>query len=112
MMNSTLVFDNTSAAAAESVFAHDGRGGGSSSRLSDCVSIPASSQMWSTVFEGVLSVVVGVCGLLGNGATIAVLSRPAFKETFHKLLLSLSVFDSLFIGEIKQLLYKGLSVNN
>ncbi len=68
-------------------------------RLSECMAMPVDSKVWSTVCEGVLSVIVGVCGLLGNGATIAVLSRPAFKETFHKLLVSLAVFDSLFIGK-------------
>jgi hypothetical protein len=55
--------------------------------------------MWSTICEGILSVVVGICGLMGNGATIAVLSRPTFRETFHKLLICLSCFDSLFIGK-------------
>ena len=43
--------------------------------------------------------IVGVFGLMGNGATIAVLSRPMFKGTFHKLLICLACFDSLFIGK-------------
>lgn len=67
--------------------------------LDECYTMSKASQVWSTICEGILSVIVGICGLMGNGATIAVLSRPAFKETFHKLLVCLSLFDSLFIGE-------------
>jgi len=48
-------------------------------------------------FEGVLVTVCGVVGLLGNILTIAVLLRPVFKDCFHKLLLALACFDSLFI---------------
>ncbi|TRY69570.1 hypothetical protein TCAL_07634 [Tigriopus californicus] len=66
--------------------------------LNECYTMSKASQVWSTICEGILSVIVGICGLMGNGATIAVLSRPAFKETFHKLLVCLSLFDSLFIG--------------
>ena len=73
-------------------------GSGNRTLTAECMVMPVDSKVWSTVCEGILSVVVGACGLMGNGATIAVLSRPAFKETFHKLLVSLSVFDSLFIG--------------
>ena len=66
----------------------------------DCMGMPqGSSTSWSIVCEGILSVIVGICGLMGNGATIAVLSRPNFKETFHKLLICLACFDSLFIGK-------------
>jgi hypothetical protein len=65
----------------------------------DCMGMPVDSQSWSIVCEGILSVIVGVVGLMGNGATIAVLTRPMFKETFHKLLICLSCFDSLFIGK-------------
>jgi hypothetical protein len=68
-----------------------------------------SLKMWSTVCEGILSVIVGACGLMGNGAVIAVLCRPAFKETFHKLLISLSVFDSLFIGK-KKMFFKSKAI--
>ena len=67
----------------------------------DCMEMPRESQAWSIVCEGILSVMVGVCGLLGNAATMMVLSRPIFKETFHKLLICLSCFDSIFIGKPK-----------
>ena len=36
----------------------------------DCMEMPQDSQSWSIIFEGVLSVIVGLCGLLGNAATI------------------------------------------
>ncbi len=67
--------------------------------LTDCMQMPVTPQLWSRICEGILSVIVGICGLMGNGASIAVLSRPSFKETFHKLLVCLSIFDSLFIGK-------------
>lgn len=67
---------------------------------SACMEMQKES-IWSTICEGYISVIVGICGLLGNGATMAVLTRPGFKETFHKLLVCLAVFDSLFIGELE-----------
>ena len=65
----------------------------------DCMGMPDQASHWSIVCESVLSVIVGICGLLGNTATVAVLSRPQFKETFHKLLIGLSCVDSVFIGK-------------
>ena len=67
--------------------------------LTGCLQMPGTPQLWSTIFEGILSVVVGVCGLLFNCASIIILRRSHFKETFHKLLICLSVFDSLFVGK-------------
>jgi len=83
-----------------------------------CMRMPSQSQLWSRICEGILSVAVGLFGLVGNVATIFVLTRwaddaetfesnsqklffyrPAFRETFHKLLICLAFFDSLFIGE-------------
>ena len=66
--------------------------------LTGCMRMPGTPQLWSTIFEGILSVFVGVCGLLFNCASITVLRRSHFKETFHKLLICLSVFDSIFVG--------------
>ena len=40
---------------------------------------------------------VGIFGLLGNGLSISVLSSKEMNNSFHKLLLSLAVFDSVFI---------------
>ena len=88
----------------ESAAAFDDAGGGgngtaaSAGNLTGCMRMPGTPHIWSTIFEGILSVIVGVCGLLGNCASIVVLTRPNFKETFHKLLVCLSVFDSLFVG--------------
>ena len=67
--------------------------------LTGCLQMPGTPQLWSTIFEGILSVFVGVCGLLFNCASIIILRRSHFKETFHKLLICLSVFDSLFVGK-------------
>ena len=67
--------------------------------LTGCMLMPRTPQLWSTIFEGILSVFVGVCGLLFNCASIVILRRSHFKETFHKLLICLSVFDSLFVGK-------------
>jgi len=47
--------------------------------------------------EGVLSSIVATIGISGNLASIFVLIRPKFKETFHKLLICLSIVDSVFI---------------
>ena len=66
-----------------------------------CMEMPRASQSWSIAFEGILSVIVGICGLLGNTMTVIVLSQASFKETFHKLLICLACFDSIFIGELK-----------
>lgn len=49
------------------------------------------------IFDGVCVSVFGVFGMLGNVLTLCVLSRPKFKDCFHKLLFSLAFFDSLFI---------------
>ena len=65
----------------------------------DCMGMLTAMQSWSVVCEGILSIIVGFCGLFGNAATIMVLSKPVFKETFHKLLICLACFDSLFIGK-------------
>lgn len=70
-----------------------------SSESLDCMEMPKTSQSWSIVCEGILSVIVGLCGLLGNASTIMVLRGSTFKETFHKLLICLSCFDSLFISK-------------
>ena len=51
------------------------------------------------VLEGILSPVTAFLGLFGNIATIIVLSRPDFQDTFHQLLHSLSYFDLLFLCE-------------
>lgn len=70
-----------------------------SSESFGCMEMPKTSQSWSIVCEGILSIIVGLCGLLGNATTIMVLRSPTFKETFHKLLICLSCFDSLFISK-------------
>ena len=65
----------------------------------DCHSNDAASEMWSIVCEGYLSTIVGVLGLCANVVVIIILSKPMFKGIFNQLLISLSVFDLLFIGK-------------
>jgi len=56
-----------------------------------------NSKDYRYYFDGVFVAVFGTFGMLGNVLTLCVLSRPKFKDCFHKLLLSLACFDSLFI---------------
>ena len=51
------------------------------------------------VLEGILSPVTAFLGLFGNIASIIVLSRPDFQDTFYQLLHSLSYLDLLFLCE-------------
>jgi len=57
----------------------------------------ATLENFTFVVEGVLSSIVATIGVSGNLASIFVLIRPHFKETFHKLLICLSIVDSVFI---------------
>ena len=52
-----------------------------------------SAQFW---IEGVLLIVVGILGILGNGLTLVVLGNSK-KTNFHQLLIVLSVTDTLLV---------------
>jgi len=56
-----------------------------------------NSSDYGYYFDGVFVSVFGIVGMLGNVLTLCVLSRKKFKDCFHKLLLTLACFDSLFI---------------
>ena len=47
--------------------------------------------------DGILVSFFGIIGVIGNITSIIVLSRPNFSDTFHKLLISLAVFDTAYI---------------
>ena len=61
--------------------------------------MPNNARIWSTVCEGILSIIIAAFGVIGNTITMFVLSRPCFDDVFHRLLASLSVFDILFLGK-------------
>ena len=67
----------------------------------DCYEKPSNIATWALFCEGTLCIVIGICGLIGNTLTTYILCQPSFKDTFHRLLASLSVFDTLFISKNK-----------
>ena len=67
--------------------------------LNQCQQMPSDALIWSTVCEGIVSVIIAVFGLIGNTITMFVLSRPCFDDVFHRLLATLSGFDILFLGK-------------
>ena len=69
------------------------------STLFDCYEKPSNVATWALFCEGTLCIMIGICGLIGNTLTTYILCQPSFKDTFHRLLASLSVFDSLFISK-------------
>ena len=58
-----------------------------------------ADKVWSKIFEGYLSVIVAVLGVLGNSTSLAVLLDPPFLDLFNKLLVSLSICDTVFLGK-------------
>jgi len=57
----------------------------------------------ATLLSGYLIYIISAIGLLGNCLTLKVLSRPRLKDCFHRLLLCLAIFDTIFLvfGSIK-----------
>ena len=47
--------------------------------------------------DGVLVLVVGLIGFVGNLLSLFVLSRPSLRDVFHQLLFALACFDILYI---------------
>ena len=53
---------------------------------------------WLTLLlEGYLLTAVGLVGLVGNVMAILIFSRQLVQRNFHALMVTLSVFDSLYI---------------
>ena len=67
--------------------------------LTDCSCSPVSHlELWTKFILEELSIpLVGVAGLIGNLAVIVVLSHPDMKSTFNQSLISLAVFEILFL---------------
>ena len=64
-----------------------------------CQQMPIDARIWSTIFEGIISLIIAIFGLGGNIVTMFILSRPCFNDVFHRLLSTLSAFDILFLGK-------------
>ena len=62
-----------------------------------CHSEPVDSRFLSMIFEGVVAVVIGILGLIGNVASVIALSKKHFKQPIHKLILVMAIVDSCFI---------------
>ena len=62
-------------------------------------SCPLSEEdVWAKfILEEISIPVVGTVGLLGNLAAIVVLSHPDMKSTFHQSLITLAVFEIMFL---------------
>ena len=54
-------------------------------------------KVWEVILVDLSVPLVGSVGLLGNLATIVVLSQPDMKSTFHQSLISLAVFEILYL---------------
>ena len=66
--------------------------------LTDCSCPTVQVVVWAKyILEEVSIPVVGTVGLLGNLAAIIVLSHPDMKSTFHQSLITLAVFEILFL---------------
>jgi len=63
----------------------------------DSIGEEQQSHLMAFLVEGVFVPVMGTTGIVGNLCIVLILSKPVFKETFHKLLICLSIVDSSFI---------------
>ena len=52
-------------------------------------------------FEGIAMdvciLVVGILGILGNTTAVTIFARQPFQKNFHALMMSLAIFDLIFI---------------
>ena len=65
----------------------------------NCTSCPLSEEdIWAKLILEEISIpVVGSVGLVGNLAAMVVLSHPDMKSTFHQSLITLAVFEIMFL---------------
>ena len=70
------------------------------SNYTQCQQMPSDARIWSTILEGIISLIIAIFGLGGNIVTMFILSRPCFNDVFHRLLATLSAFDVIFLGKI------------
>ena len=64
----------------------------------DCNKLPKEIQTLTIVCEGILSIIFALFGLTGNMLTAYVLCQRTFHTTFHRIILSLLTYDTIFVG--------------
>ena len=75
--------------------------------IAECVSnmmpiecgIPDEAKIFSLLFEGYLPIVFVIAGGLCNGMSLVVLLDGPFLDLFNKLLVTLAICDSFFLGK-------------
>ena len=75
--------------------------------IAECVSnmmpiecgIPEEAKIFSLLFEGYLPIVFVIAGGLCNGMSLVVLLDGPFLDLFNKLLVTLAICDSFFLGK-------------
>ena len=61
--------------------------------------IPEEAKIFSLLFEGYLPIVFVIAGGLCNGMSLVVLLDGPFLDLFNKLLVTLAICDSFFLGK-------------
>jgi len=64
----------------------------------ECDKLPKEVETVTIVCEGILSIIFALLGLTGNMLTAFVLCQRTFQTTFHRIILSLLTYDTIFIG--------------
>jgi hypothetical protein len=73
--------------------------------MSNATDIIPDENWFEWVTEGLLILVLGLLGLLGNCISIYTFSKQCVHRIFHNLLLALAMFDIVSITKHRQLFY-------
>ena len=87
--------------------------------IAECVSrmmpiecgIPEEAKIFSLLFEGYLPIVFVIAGGLCNGMSLVVLLDGPFLDLFNKLLVTLAICDSFFLGKFFYAINNDLSLS-
>ena len=74
---------------------------GNDTEVPKCSGVPDDARNWMRVCEGILCPIFGICGLFGNLMTIFILLKQPFKKKFYRLIISLLLYDIMYIGKNK-----------